>query len=58
MITMVIIIIISIKRANSRAQLFLLIKVLINKVIVNVIIKFPKDGYQINNLQLGMSNSG
>ena len=49
---MMVIIIISIKRANSRAQLFLLIKVLINKVIVNLI-KFLKDSYQINNLPLG-----
>ena len=54
---MMVIIIITIKHANSRAQLFLLIKVLINKVIVNVI-KFPKDSYQINNVPLGIFNSG
>ena len=55
---MMVIIIISIKRANSRAQLFLLIKVLINKVIVINVIKFPKDSYQINNVPLGIFNSG
>ena len=53
-----VIIIISIKRANSRAQLFLLIKVLINKVIVINVIKFLKDSYQINNVPLGIFNSG
>ena len=51
---MMVIIIINITHANSRARLFLLIKVLINKVIVNVI-KFPKDSYQINNLPLGIT---
>ena len=55
---MMVIIIISIKRANSRAQLFLLTKVLINKVIVINVIKFPKDSYQINNVPLGIFNSG